>query len=151
MVLGTTFAVLITTTKTNKMSTTKLFRAIKKEFKLNTPYVYVRPNGFRADLIIREFKNDDNFEFIIADAKSDINPEWKKDQELFTNQLETLKLYKEVLTTENIKIGVEVELIDPSFSAIWVIGKDENGWAISGSSGSKMLFEYDFKYYRIVS
>jgi len=50
------------------------------------------------------------------------------------------------LTLENIKTGLQVR----NEYGIWTIGKDENGWTVSGRSGSKMLFEYDFEFYEVV-
>jgi len=56
-----------------------------------------------------------------------------------------------ILSSANIEIGLEIELANSSTFGNWIVGQDSNGWTIKGNSGSKMLFEYDFKYYRIVS
>lgn len=78
------------------MKSTKLFNQIKKEFKLNTPYEFVRPNGFRSMVIIKEFKQDnDGFEFIIADFESDITYNRKYNEVMFCNQLDVLRKYKQ--------------------------------------------------------
>ena len=77
------------------MKTSKLFKQVKKDFKLNKLYIYETSNGFKFEIIIKEFITEKNFEYIVADCRSDINFIGKKDQKLLINQLEYLYRYKE--------------------------------------------------------
>lgn len=77
------------------MKTTKLFNELSREFKLNMPYTYIRENGFKSIITIKEFKTDGQFEFIIGDFESDISYEKKTNQVLLINQLCVLRKYKQ--------------------------------------------------------
>ena len=77
------------------MKTSKLFKQVKKDFKLNKLYIHETSNGFKFEIVIKEFISEKNFEYIVADCRSDINFIGKKDQKLFINQLECLYRYRE--------------------------------------------------------
>ena len=49
------------------------------------------------------------------------------------------------LTLENIELGIKIT----NEYGDWTVGQDENGWTVSGRSGSKMLFESQFQYYTV--
>lgn len=67
----------------------------------------------------------------------------RKQQEL---NLSTLP----VLTTENVKVGLKIVSFDnPEWGVKWV-KQDRNGYVFSGSSGSAMLFEGEFKFWRVL-
>ena len=56
----------------------------------------------------------------------------------------------EKLSEKNISEGlVIINSSHPEFGN-WTVGKDRNGWTIRNHRGSKMLWENEFHYYKLV-